>query len=229
MRSLCQGVGRRVVLLAGSTLVFAFSLAACSSSAKTVDSSATTGVSPPTTGMSPPTTSMSPPTTGMSPPTTGMSPPTTGMSTTTTTSLPQRGGCRTSDLSLTVATGFSAGGSGYTGYYLTYSGSTTCMISGYPGVAVLNAQGVVVQHAAQRSIYADPSPTPVAVVQVTLKSGQRVQFFVSSSLRFGTSQCPKAFTGTTLQVYPPDQTAAILQPYKGELCDLQVGPVQPAN
>jgi hypothetical protein len=96
---------------------------------------------------------------------------------------------------------------------------------GYPGVAILDVHGHVVQHPAIRK----PGPGtsgPVPVRLITLRPSQGATFLLTSVNNVPNPDCPTAYTGTQLQVYPPSQTSAIVQPYRSVFCDLEVGPVQ---
>jgi hypothetical protein len=132
--------------------------------------------------------------------------------------------CTTSHLTLSYGGGTGAGGTTYWTFYFTNNGQTTCSLEGYPGVAVLDASGDVVQHPARRGALGTHAPVPVTLV--VLGPGQRASFLVTSIDNVPNPDCPSEFTGTTLQVYPPNQTAAIRQSFSGGFCDLGVGPVQ---
>jgi hypothetical protein len=64
---------------------------------------------------------------------------------------------------------------------------------------------------------------------VILRPGQAAKFLVNSTDVIPSPGCPRPFSGTTLQVYPPNQRAAIRQPHAGTFCNLRVGPVQPTS
>ncbi len=108
-------------------------------------------------------------------------------------------------------------------YRLTNTGSATCVMSGYPGVAILDSRGQIVQHPAARR---PDQTTPVR--RVTLKAGAAAKFLLTSSDVIPSPGCQHAWMGTTLQVIPPNQRARLRQPYTREFCNLMVGPVQPA-
>jgi hypothetical protein len=61
---------------------------------------------------------------------------------------------------------------------------------------------------------------------ITLTAGARAKFLVNSTDVIPSPGCAHAFTGVTLQVFPPNQRAAIRRPYSGQFCNLRVGPVQ---
>jgi hypothetical protein len=110
----------------------------------------------------------------------------------------------------------------------TNAGPRTCSMIGYPGVAILNARGRVVQHAAARSTHPGTLP-PEPVRLVVLKASQRAEFVVASTDVTPSPGCRTPHTGTTLEIYPPNQRTPILEPYHRSFCDLVVGPVQPAS
>jgi hypothetical protein len=89
-------------------------------------------------------------------------------------------------------------------------------------VSILNAAGQIVQHPAQRG----GIQAPTRVRLVTLASGRQARFIVTSSDVIPSPGCPHAFTGTTLQVFPPNQRQALSVPRSGQFCNLHVGPVQ---
>jgi hypothetical protein len=93
---------------------------------------------------------------------------------------------------------------------------------GYPGVAILDAGGHIVQHPAARR---RDSSTPVR--RVTLKPGASAKFLLTSSDVIPSPGCQHAWTGATLQVIPPNQRAALRRSYTRQFCNLMVGPVQP--
>lgn len=107
-------------------------------------------------------------------------------------------------------------------YALTNVGRHTCTLFGYPGVAILNAAGRIVQHPAQRG----GIQAPTRVRLVTLARGRQARFIVTSSDVIPSPGCRQAFTGTTLQVFPPNQRQALSLPRTGQFCNLHVGPVQ---
>jgi len=162
------------------------------------------------------------------------SPATTGAPVSTLAPQP----CVTADLSLSASQGTVTGGTAATNYmstavtdyHLTNTGARDCTLFGYPGVAVLDAQGNVVQRPAARQ--QGPAGTePVAPATVMLIPGGEASFLVAETDSVGTNtDCPVfPFAGTTLQVIPPGETVPIHQPYGGIACDLAVGPVQPAS
>jgi hypothetical protein len=131
-------------------------------------------------------------------------------------------GCATSQLALSFAGGQGAAGTAYMNYRLTNRGSTECALLGYPGVAVLDAGGHIVQHPAARR--RDPT-TPVR--RVILQPGRAAMFLLTSSDVIPSPGCQHAWMGTTLQVIPPNQRTSLRRPFTRQFCNLRVGPVQP--
>lgn len=202
-----------------ATLVVALGLAACggqSSTSSTAAHSSTPAAASTTTSSSTSTASSGSGTT-----------PTSSASTTTTSSTGAVAGsaCPTSSLHLAFVSGQGAAGTAYMTYALTNAGGSTCTLYGYPGVSILDASGHIVQHPAQRG----GIQAPTTVRLVTLAPGHAAHFIVTSSDVIPSPGCPHAFTGTTLQVFPPNQRAALNLPHSGSFCNLHVGPVQAAG
>lgn len=143
----------------------------------------------------------------------------------TTSASPSATSCRTSALKLIpgLNQGF-AGGQGQT-FYLQNTGDTACTMYGYPGVAMLDSAGRVIQRPAARS---DGQPRPSLV---SLKPGQRAQF-VLMTVDGGIpgSGCTSSWiTARTIQVYPPNETTPIRMPSRFGACNLQVRAVSAAQ
>jgi hypothetical protein len=107
-------------------------------------------------------------------------------------------------------------------YGLTNAGSARCSLIGYPGVSILDAQGKIVQHPAARG-----TSLHIPVRLVALGPGQRAKFLVTSSDVIPSPGCTHQYKGTTLQVFPPNQRAALRLPDSTRFCNLRVGAVQP--
>jgi Domain of unknown function (DUF4232) len=134
--------------------------------------------------------------------------------------------CRTSELRLTRETAGVAAGTSYTWYTLTSVGRAGCSMIGYPGVAILDAHGRIVQHPAVWSTHPGTMP-PERVRRIVLATGQQARFVLASTDVTPSPGCRAPYSGSTLQVYPPNQTAAILKAYRERFCNLIVGPLQP--
>lgn len=101
----------------------------------------------------------------------------------------------------------------------TNTGSATCRIQGYPGMAALNAAGKQIQQAARASVGRIPL--------VTLAPGQ----VASAEITGNTASCTKPASVPGLLVTAPDQRTSVrLGPY-GTVCvnSLGIGPVHPGN
>ena len=136
--------------------------------------------------------------------------------------------CLTPALSLTYLGGQGAAGSGISSYEFTNNGAETCTLTGFPGVSVLDGKGQVVQHSATRS-FGPGTTNQLPVLPVTLPGGGHGRFLLLSTDTIPNPDCPTAYRGVTLQVYPPGNTAPIDQTFTGVFCDLVVGPVQPTT
>jgi hypothetical protein len=127
-------------------------------------------------------------------------------------------GCRSSQLHLSSGTASTEGGHHHVTYYLTNTGPATCTIAGFPSVAVLDRQGHSIGHPATR--YGDP------VTRVSLHPRQRTQFELTSANVGFDPQCDHLAQGTTLRVYPPNQTTPLQLPGSFSACGLIVGAVK---
>ncbi|MCW2529055.1 MAG: hypothetical protein JWM76_3915 [Pseudonocardiales bacterium] len=94
-------------------------------------------------------------------------------------------------------------------------------MTGYPGVSVIDGAGAVVQRPANR-MHVNAPP----VTLLTLAAGGTGYFVLSWYDReFPVPDCPSAFHGTGLRVYPPNNTDPIYVNFTDAFCDLGVGPV----
>lgn len=106
-----------------------------------------------------------------------------------------------------------AAGSIYQDIDFTNTGSAPCTLYGYPGVSLGTGMPFhQVGAAASRSTTAAPSV-------VTLQPGKTANALlrVTQALNYPRATCSPAAT-TYLQIYPPNQTAAIYLPYKSTGC-----------
>ncbi len=110
-----------------------------------------------------------------------------------------------------------AAGTTYVTYYLKNAGSTTCLLSGYPGVALLRADGSVIQHPADRS--------GAAHAPVQVAPGSKAKFVLRTGDPGANPSCSYAWKTATVQVYPPGETAAIRQRSDVQACNLVVDPI----
>jgi hypothetical protein len=192
----------------------ALALAACGGSGSTTSTAAQHSSTPaPTSSNASATTSSSAGGSSTTPSSSG---------TTTSAGSAAVNGCPSSGLHLSFVSGQGAAGTAYMTYALTNIGTRPCTLYGYPGVSILDAAGRIVQHPAQRG----GIQAPTTVRLVTLAQGRQARFIVTSSDVIPSPGCPHAFTGTTLQVFPPNQRQALSVTRSGQFCNLHVGPVE---
>lgn len=128
------------------------------------------------------------------------------------------GSCQTRHLVLTEDGMEGAAGSSYVTYHLKNVGPARCALNGYPGFALLRADGSVIQHPATRNTM--PHRT------VELDPGQQAEFVVRSLDPSNPDNgCSTDWKTAQVQVYPPNETTAIRQHSDVPACDLTVGPV----
>ena len=131
--------------------------------------------------------------------TSGPSPSTTSA---TTTVVPALATCTTTSLTASLANG--QGAAGTFSYELTLSnkGATTCRTKGYPGVSLINAQGLRIGNPATR--------IPQRISRITLAPTQRAHatIFLTDS----GAVCDHATVASALRVYPPDETTSLVVP-----------------
>jgi len=137
-------------------------------------------------------------------------------------------GCATSDLQVKAGTAQGAAGSLYQELDFTNIGTAACTLYGYPGVSLGTGMPFAqVGAAATRSSVAGPAV-------VTLQPGgvANALLRVTQALNYPASTCSPVST-TYLQVYPPNQTAAVILAFKSMGCTatsvklLTIGVVQP--
>ena len=125
--------------------------------------------------------------------------------------------CTTARLNLIQGPVEGAAGSTYVTYFFENTGQDACVLDGYPGVALLRANGSIIQHPA------DKSGVPSSPVQVA--PGHKAQFVLRTSDPGVNTECSYAWKTAQIQVYPPDQTEPIRQPSDIQACNLVVEPV----
>lgn len=146
--------------------------------------------------------------------------------TTASGSAPGPSDCMNSQLGLAYDHGSGAGGVSYSVYRLINTSRTSCALSGYPTVAVLDRDGRVVQHPATPD--SGPATSVDApLVTVTLDPGAKAGFTLASVDNVPNADCPKLDDGVTLQVSLPDTSSPIDLPGRYAVCDLSVGPLRP--
>ena len=129
------------------------------------------------------------------------------------TSTPAISGCQTSDLTLTLGPGDGAAGHEYFALKFTNTGTTTCTLTGYPGVSfVTGTAGQQLGAPAQRA-------TNATAVGITLQPGSAgvATIGVTQALNYPAATCqPTPVTG--FRVYPPNETASAFVAYAGTGC-----------
>jgi hypothetical protein len=202
------------VLASGVVLAASVALGACGSSGTT-----TSGTTVPPATSAPPAT-RAPSVTTTAPPPSASPPPSSSQA----SAAPP---CLSRDLtaSLTAGSGGAAGSMGVT-LDLLNSGTTTCTISGYPGVSfVAGAAGTQVGAAATRT----PATTGLTV---TLPPGHAAEaaLRIVDSLNYDQSTC-RLTQVRGFRVYPPGETAALFVASAQKACadprdvTLNIGPV----
>lgn len=215
-----MGRPARVALVLGAA---AISLAACSTSAKT-SSSSTTASSTPSAGASSPSTTS----------TTASSTTTTSTTTTTTAVASGPARCKVSELSATAANPQGAMGSIGQEITLQNMSRSTCTLFGYPGLALLGANGQALPTTVQRG--------PSVVVQaqaparVTVAPGHYASFVIgyADATGYGNQVCP---TSVNVEVTPPNDFHYLVIPDKvsaygpkqGQCGAIHISPVYAGN
>ncbi len=223
----------RTVIAATVLATAAWSLTACQSD-KTSDASSTTAVSPSTTASQ----STSTPTSTAAGGARSASPVPAATATGTPVAKSGSGGkapakpaasgsaCSSSQLTVTQKDASVGAGQFYAKLVFTNNASTSCTLTGYPGVSYVKAAGVQAGNPATR--------TGVAYHTVTLAahgSAYAVMHDADGAGGYGKGQCDlTAVKG--LRIYPPNQKAALFLPDRTQHCagtsihPLSIGPVQ---
>ncbi len=133
---------------------------------------------------------------------------------TTSTPAAFTAGCSSQDLRVGAGTSQGAAGSTYQVITFTNIGSAPCTLQGYPGVALTSAipPGAQVGAAADRQTGEAPAVVtlqPQGVASATLR--------IVDATNFPSSKCEAQKTAS-IQVYPPNQTAALHLSYNSTGC-----------
>jgi hypothetical protein len=124
------------------------------------------------------------------------------------------GSCRTADLSVQLEPGSPGAGQRYATVVLTNSGSRTCTVHGYGGVALLGAPGQGVPTDVRRVV--DPPPQTVSLPRGASARSLLHWTVVPADDEPGAECQP---TAGAVVVTPPDQTTAALLPWTfGPVC-----------
>ena len=123
------------------------------------------------------------------------------------------GPCATSSLQVKLGLAQGAAGSVYTAIDFTNTSNTSCTLYGYPGVSLTTGKP-----AAQIGQSAVENPlTPRRLVTLVPGATGNALLRVVDALNYPKSACDPV-TAHYLRVYPPNQTASVLLPYKTVGC-----------
>lgn len=162
-----------------------------------------------------PTTAPSSSSPGVAPASSPVGSPTSAPDTATPTAA---AACTTAQLRLVTGRVEGTAGSFYATFFLRNGGARPCSLRGYPGFALLSADGAVIQHPATRT--GQPYRT------VLVRPGQAGVFVVRTvDATIPGTGCDPAWKTATVQVYPPGQRSPLRQPSHLQACNLTVGPV----
>jgi len=114
--------------------------------------------------------------------------------------------CATSQLTASLSEAHPGAGNLYRTLVLTNHSSTTCHLTGFPGVSVLDANGAQIGQPATRE--------SVTYAPVVLKSGGTASDIVHTTNHMGACQP----TSSKLKVYPPGNTAWLTLPAQIAVC-----------
>jgi hypothetical protein len=122
--------------------------------------------------------------------------------------------CPTSGLKVTEGTTGAAAGSTYMQIDFTNVSGRTCLLYGYPGVALTTSatSGSQVGAAATKS-----TVNPKAVVTLAAGATAAARLQMVEVLNYPAPSCDPV-SGNYLQVYPPGQTVPVYLPYHGQTC-----------
>ncbi|MCK9897604.1 DUF4232 domain-containing protein [Frankia sp. AgB32] len=123
---------------------------------------------------------------------------------------PAGGLCPTSRLSVRSADGEGAAGSTYEKLVLTNTGSTSCLLRGFPGVSYVDEAGRQVGAAATRT-----GATGAAVRLAPGGSATATLRTVHPGIQQGCEQPDQTAPVAALRIYPPANTAALRLPLSG--------------
>jgi hypothetical protein len=122
--------------------------------------------------------------------------------------------CATSQLGASLAASDAAAGNLYYTLVITNHSSTTCHLTGYPGVSVLDSGGKQIGSPADR--------TAQTYAQVVLRSGGSASDFVHTANHLGSCQP----TSAQMRVYPPGNRDSLVIPAKITVChDFDITPL----
>ncbi len=133
--------------------------------------------------------------------------------------------CKVSQLSVHLGQSSGAAGSVGQSVHFTNSSSTSCTLSGYPGMLMLNAAGRPLATHVRRGASATVPQIPLHLV--TVLPGGRASFDLGYAAQtgYGNLHCP---TSSTVEITPPNAFSHFtiawkLQPYGGTVQHLRCG------
>ena len=136
--------------------------------------------------------------------------------------------CSSARLRLSLSGSQGAGGTNYAVYLLTNTGTSTCVLQGYPTVKLLDQNGVVVGGPASNT---GPPITgaPQGVHLITIAPGKSAAFKLTYIENQPVGQCPNPTYGSSLSVIPPGATTPLTLQARVGACELAVGPIGPSS
>ena len=137
--------------------------------------------------------------------------------------------CTVPQLTIELAAGTAGSGHRSTVLVFRNTGSATCRMHGYPGVAGLDARGTQVEQARRtRSGYLGGLASGASAPAVDLASGQTASALVESVAYGPDGNGCTAYAG--LLVTPPDETHSVRLGWTGDGCSgLEIHPVVPGR
>jgi hypothetical protein len=143
-------------------------------------------------------------------------------------STPAGGGttaCATRSLQVKQTAPEGYAGGVYVTIVFTNAANSSCTLYGYPGVSLVSSSRSVIGLAAKRT-----ATTPVKLVTLASGGSAHAQLQIVDALNFSSSTCSPA-KATYLQIFPPDQKAAVFLTNTSSTCSkpvqtLFISPVQ---
>ena len=119
--------------------------------------------------------------------------------------------CATSQLTAKLGGGDAGAGNLYRYLVLTNHSRTTCHVTGFPGLSLLNAKG--------KQIGAPATRQQIAYSPVVLRPGKSASDTIHTANRQTNSKTECLPTSTKLRIYPPDNKASLVFSGKVTNCD----------
>jgi hypothetical protein len=139
------------------------------------------------------------------------------------------GHCPAGQLALTVGARTSAMGQSSALLVLTNTGTTACILRGYPGVSLVDAAGASLGEAAR-----DDGPGAAQVVTVAVEPGAHASARLMTTTEENYADCGPVRTSSAIFVIPPDEYTSLSAPFEHNRCaslaaPFRIGPVQPGD